>query len=363
VDALGRDVYVDARQCLDISGLALNAVWQDLERVPGASSSARRRAYVVLRYEACQSQPVPAIAPPCNEPGDATAYSRVLDRFRIDLAATPPADPHMLVREWLWALLSADPKRSPRDVLLDFIVGKLDGELDAEPPALAQFFRGAVDAPLLLATVDLELDDANCKDKPLVQVVDEPENQVRALLPSAQAIADSLFGVRLSGPAPGPGPYPFQASGWSLSCGNMLHVRMTKKPHEGALKGLVGHDGEGDKEVNADAGRRGPKPNKPWKKEPSFSLQRLVPSGWEPLVLERPPYWDAATCEIVFDVQEAYLESVAKPFTFHLWIAGEAGSPLVAEDGSPLMGLVGDPITHPFRGRDVSILGTWYWKR
>jgi hypothetical protein len=153
-----------------------------------------------------------------------------------------------------------------------------------------------------------------------------------------------------------------------LSCGNMLHVRMTKKPHEGALKGIVGKDEGGEEPESSDeyAARRGPKPPKPpkpGKKEPSYSLQRLGPSGWEPLPLERAPYWDASTSEIVFDVQEKFLEGVAKPFTFHLWIAGEAGSPLVAEDGSPLMGLVGDPITHPFRGRDVSILGTWAWKR
>lgn len=332
VDALGRDIYVDERQCLDVSGLAHNPIWQELERPPGAcESKTRRRAYVILRYEACQSLPVPAITPPCNEPGDAVAYSRSLDRFRIDLAATPPEDPHMLSREWLAALLASDPNRVPRDVLLDFILGKPEGE--GEPPPLARFFRGAVDAPLLLAVVDLDVDAEGCGDKTLVHIVDEPDNRVRALLPSTQAMAESLFGVRLSGPAPSPPPVPlpFQAVSWSRRCHNQIHVRMTRKPHKGAL-------------------HMTPRP---------FALSRLDHKGWTHLSLKEPS-WDASTHEIVIEPEEDNAFGDGKtPVTFHLWIAGESKAPLVAEDGAALMGLVGDPITHAQRGRDVSILGIW----
>ncbi|WP_437656658.1 hypothetical protein [Sorangium sp. So ce1182] len=336
VDSLGRDIYVDARQCLDVSGLARNPVWNELERPPGAcDSKTRRRAYVVLRYEACQSLPVPAIAPPCNEPGDAVAYSRLLDRFRVDLAATAPEDPHALAREWLAALLASSPKRAPRDVLLDFLLGAPDSAQGAGPPPLARFFSGAVDAPLLLATVDLDLDEGTCGDKGVVHVVGEPQNGVRSLLPSLQSVAESLFGTRLSGPAPHPAPVPlpFQAVSWSTKCNNELRVRMTRRPHMGMLKC-----------------QSGPIP---------LSIHRLGENGWEPLSLLESPDWDEARDELILTIAGADLESAPNPITFHLWIAGESEAPLVAADGAPLMGLVGDPITHARRGRDVSILDTW----
>ena len=73
IDALGREIYVPQRVCLDLTGLAATPFWGDLAAPPAAPGEAdgeeedpdpRRRVYVVLSYRACLSAPVPAVTPP-----------------------------------------------------------------------------------------------------------------------------------------------------------------------------------------------------------------------------------------------------------------------------------------------------------
>ena len=43
------------------------------------------KAFVVLRFVACQAQPVPAVTPPCGDPSQDLAYSRIQESVRADL--------------------------------------------------------------------------------------------------------------------------------------------------------------------------------------------------------------------------------------------------------------------------------------
>lgn len=320
VDALGRDLYIGAEQCLDLVDLGANPIWDELQPPEGApAGSTQRRAYVVVRYEACRTRPVPAITPPCNDPGDAVAYSRVLDRCRVDLAAAPP-EPHPVTREWLKALLAAGPTRSPRDVLLDLLLDP--------PAALERFWKAPVEAPMLLATIDLDLQGMGDATKVFaVDVPGNPDNRGRALLPAVQMVADSLFGQRLAG-AP-PAPLAFQVASWSVESAIKLRVRLTAAPHEDALKSTP------------------------------VTLHRLDATGWTDLTASVALSWDAPTSDLVLDLSGESLGSGVTPVTYQIRLAGEAAGPLVSAGGLPLAGLVGDPITHPRQGRDVSILDSW----
>lgn len=331
VDALGREIYVDQDQCLDIAGLRRHAAWSELKAPDGTTNGTVRRVYIVLRYQACQAEPVPAITPPCAEPGDAVAYSRVLDRARIELAPAAPEDPHALQRDWLAALLASAPRRSPREVLLDFLMNLRQPPAPAAPD-LSAFWRRPEDAPLLLAVVDL--DESGTGDAASAFAVDaagNPDNGVRALLPSAQLVAESLLGERLLGaPASAAMARPLQVTGWSVASGKKLRVELSGAPHAGSLAG------------------------KP------VSLLRLDAAGWTDLSadLTVTPDGNALALELS-ELVPSTLGDGATPVTYQIHLRGEGPAPLVSAEGAPLCGVVGDPITRAGRGRDVSIIDTW----
>lgn len=272
---------------------------------------------MLLRYEACQALPVPAITPPCNQPGDAVVYSRILDRFRIDLADTAPEDPHALQRDWLARLLAAAPKaKSPREILLDFLLDPAT--------SLAALWGRPSDAPLLLATVDLDL----ASDGIRIVAVTDPDNAVRALLPSVQLVAESLLGQRLLGGAlpTASTAAPFQVVSWKVVSATEIRVALSATPHAGALA-------------------------------KAFEIRLLDPTGWTgPLGLDAVA-WDERAREAVLTLAGPGLGASA---TYQLRIAGESPTPLVSAIGAaPLMGILGDTLTHPRRPRDATIIDTW----
>ncbi|WP_437285441.1 hypothetical protein [Sorangium sp. So ce406] len=330
VDALGREIYVDQDQCLDVAALARHAIWAELKAPDGTVNGTIRRAYVVLRYEACQADPVPAIAPACDGPGDTAAYSRLLDRFHIELSASPPADPHALQRAWLSALLSAAPTRSPRDVLLDFLMNVREPPAPEAPP-LSSFWRKPDSASLLLAVVDL--DQTGAGDGAAAFAVDapgNPDNAPRALLPSAQLAAESLLGERLLGAplAATPLSRPFQVTGWTVASATQLRVHLSGAPH---------------------AAIAAAKP---------LALAVLSGSGWTDLTADVASSADGS--DIVLDIGNgASLGDGTAGVTYQIHVRGEGPMPLVSDQGAPLAGVLGDPITRAGRGRDVSIIDTW----
>ena len=119
IDALGREIHVPQKVCLDITGLASTRFWADLAPPPGLHTlptdaaglhrpdfpgrtplelerprapgdDPRRRVYVVLRYRACLTELAPAVVQPCSDQDAALAPSRVNDGYRLCLEAAPP---------------------------------------------------------------------------------------------------------------------------------------------------------------------------------------------------------------------------------------------------------------------------------
>jgi hypothetical protein len=196
IDALGREVYVPQRVCLDVTGLASTPFWADLAPPSDAAEgSALRRVYVVLSYRACLTEPAPAIAPPCSDSEAGLVPSRVMDGYRLCLQAEAPPDPAATQRDGTALGEPADPR------------GKLLQLILAPPVDLARFWSGADEAPLLLAVLDLEPVGEPVER---VRLAGEIDNGVRALLPSVQAVADLALGVRLDGR---PGAAAFQVAG------------------------------------------------------------------------------------------------------------------------------------------------------
>jgi hypothetical protein len=196
IDALGREIYVDREQYLDVEGLVSHAIWNELLAPDGSPAGAVRRAYIVLRHEACQVEVLRALAGHYHRP---PPVPRALDTFRIELSPTPPPDPRALRRECFAAFaggaqeeVSIDPRRA---LLLQ--------ERAPEAPAPPSHCVGTDGAPLLLATLDLGVSGTGAAA--MAFVVDDaaqrpnPDNRVRASVPGTQVMADTLFGGRLSG--------------------------------------------------------------------------------------------------------------------------------------------------------------------
>ena len=259
IDALGREVIVPERVCLEITGLASTPFWADLSPppVPDASveapvdpgdavdpveadvvdpaappdpppETAVRRVHVVLSYRACLSEPVPAVVPPCTDGDAGLVHSRVRDSYQLCLAAEPPPDPAATQRD----ITAVTVPVEPRARVLDFILGTAGNP----PVGLARFWSGQDSAPLLLATLDLE----PVGDPPVrVRLVGAVDNAVRAILPPVQAIASMALGVRLDGAS---GPAAFQVTGVGVDPGPApdtmtLVVGTTAEPEQATLTG------------------------------------------------------------------------------------------------------------------------------
>jgi len=402
IDVLGREIYVDQRQCLDITGLHNSAKWiefapspvaessrpsghdkhkkEDLEgeedtdheeappdfdkhrpkrakeqNASGTGSPLRwmlcpaagivrpadgrppesgtadplaelacagrlRRGYIVLSYQACLSEPVPAITPPCGDPEDAFAYSRVADRFRIDLLPEPPKA-HSILRGWLdtkqdvawqakWPTL--------RDRLLEHLMN-VDA---APPPDLACLWQRFEQAPMLLAVVDLIVVDT-------VTRVFQIDNTIRALLPSVQLVAEQLFGQRLAGP----------------DCREplkVLTIDVVKHEHDAAMQLRIVFS----QPVAASTLTKG-----------SVRVHVLEETkcglSWNGV-----DHGDACVEETVAIVP---LKCVSwyKKTTFQVHLTGEGARPIVTADGRPLAGWCDEPVPAAGRGRDVSVVRTW----
>lgn len=328
VDALGREIYVDQDQCLDVGALARHPIWAELLAPDGTTTGTLRRAYVLLRYEACQADPVPAISAPCDGPGDTAAYSRVLDRFHLELASAPPDDPHALQREWLSALLGSAASRAPREILLDFLMNvRVPPAADA--PSMSTFWRKADKAPLLLATIDLDVSGAGDAQVAFaVDAPDNPNNSPRALLPSAQLAAESLFGERLQGAGLSKDAQPFQVRGWTVVDAKKIRVHLSSAAHGAVAASKPVH------------------------------LAVLTGAGWKDLTSAVTTSADGT--DLVLDIADP--PGLGDPnvgVRYQIHIRGEGPSPLVSDKGAALAGILGDPITRPGRGRDVSIIDTW----
>ncbi|SEI82368.1 hypothetical protein [Demequina mangrovi] len=117
VDALGRELHVDAPWCVDLR----DALKGQLEPDCGPQEI---ELCLVLTYDACLARPVPALADPCDVTRESQSYSRVHERARLALVPGHPGLPRTYHR--VRVLLGLDK------------VGKHD---DAGKEALAQRYE------------------------------------------------------------------------------------------------------------------------------------------------------------------------------------------------------------------------------
>lgn len=237
IDALDREIYVDREQCLDVAGLVRHPIWAEMVAPEGAASRTVRRAYIVLRHEP------PLLAAPFVSPsaprGSAGGGARRPEdvhpsvprdvgpsvprdvrqsvprdvrqaapqpdrgaepdepaRFRLELAATPPPEQHVLQQDRLAALLAT----VPADVLRDpFLALALQ---DCPAPEVFPWPGAEHESlPLLLATIDLDVTGQGASTVAYAVTTaasrPNPDNRVRAVVPGTRRVAEVLFGEKL----------------------------------------------------------------------------------------------------------------------------------------------------------------------
>lgn len=311
IDALGREIHVPQRLCLDITGLAGGKFWTDLAPPPGAEDDRRRRVYVVLRYRACLSEPAPAVVPPCADQDAALAPSRVVDGYRLCLEATPPADPAPTQRDISAVTQPAELR------------GRLLNTLLNPPVDLARFWSGADDAPLLLATLDLQ---AVGEPVERVKLVGSIDNAVRALLPSVQMVADLALALRLDGAPLAPA---FQALSLQVAPGSGADAgRMT-------LRVATGGSAHLDSVKNS-----------------APQVWRFDPVGkWQPVTVSAINV-DATAIELTVD--EQWITTT----TCQVRLTGTGAQAIIDLQQRPLAGVAGETVPAG-AGRDACLFATY----
>ncbi|MGE4560561.1 MAG: hypothetical protein AB7E77_10185, partial [Desulfobulbus sp.] len=86
VDGLGRELYLEAPACLDVS-----AWYEEHKQDPellaiveeGKKGAVCFDAHVVIRFKGCLARQVPALTEPCDSSGASTAYSRVIETVEL----------------------------------------------------------------------------------------------------------------------------------------------------------------------------------------------------------------------------------------------------------------------------------------
>ena len=343
IDALGREIHVPQKVCLDITGLASTRFWADLvpppptlhalptdaidihrpdtpgrtpleiERPRGIGDDPRRRVYVVLRYRACLTELAPAVVQPCSDQDAALAPSRVNDGYQLCLEATPPDGAGLPIRD-----ITTRPAASadPRERLLDLIL--------TPPTDLARLWSGADDAPLLLAVLDL----APVGTPPERVKLDGPiDNGVRALLPAVQAVADLALATHLESPA---GLPAFQATGVAATAGTGAdagHMVVTVSTSQPVLAASLG-----DASVRV------------------LRFDSATGKWVEPAVTARA----ATAAGLTVTVDEAW----ADPTPYQVCLAGTGAAALLSRDNAPLAGAAGEAVPAG-AGRDACLFATY----
>lgn len=303
IDALGRELYVPRRQCLDIASITLNPIWAKLSR-PDPTNN-HRRAYVVLRHVVCETQPVVAIRPACSEPADAMPFSRVVDSYRIDIEATAPPPPEVLLASWL------DPANSLRLSLDTSLLELLTGPAKA----LGTLWDPEAEAPLLLAVVDL-LPVVDANGTPLAQLspgVHNPDNRDRPLLTPSWLLQHRGL----------------QEAGLRVATISIEH------PSPEAHELRVALTGEVDERTLG-----------------AVRVMELRTGGWEELT---------SAVSLAGEGRQLVVQPAgATPGErFQISLVGAGPRPLMAVDGGPLAGWLTDPPVRGGQGRDVGFVGNW----
>jgi|GEM_PF-1140139 len=357
IDPLGREIWVPERLCLDLASLETSFWTKLISLDPEDSAGPKRRAYVVLRYQACLSDEVPVIPLPCSDDHDGLAASRVRDSFLLCLEAEAPPDPYATVRDISRRLQPAEPRQQ----LLHHALN--DPPLPTPLDTLQRFWSGADDAALLLATLDLEAIGTPKDSSQPVQLLPataaaaNPNNDVRAVLPAVQALADLALGIRLEG-ASAIAVSPFQVlgvtamavdsvgipiSGGGVAAAIQLEIQLSEGVHVNSVP------------ANANAALQQSVQLLVWDwttstwREVSDSSSPEKLTAWDPSIVGEVP-------AIRLKVEPAWMA----PTTFQVSLKGTGAAALLSNTPSPrpLAGVAGE-IVPPGSGRDAHLFSTY----
>jgi hypothetical protein len=320
-DAAGRTLYLDREVCWPDAAALATDVWETFPKDASDTTGATRTAWVVIRYAACESQPVPAIRQPCVDASSAETYSRINDRAVIELVSEEPASPFTQLLGWLgreagtaagWLRYAGDatlPTTSLRDVLLAILTAPADG--------LAALWVGEPEAPLVLAKVTLV---GASGTSGVTVTVKDVDNTVRALLPSVQAWLEREIGEPLASGDTGTGPFKVESI---VRATDGLDVTFTH-----------------DVDLVAAAG--------------SVTLWVLDGTGWVSQVVTV-----TTPSSNVLHVAPATAPTTGARYSVALSGGNDGTPPILSTTGEPLAGWFDDPTPPPGRGVSVTFAGTW----
>jgi hypothetical protein len=272
---------------------------------------------VIIRFQQCLSHRVPAIRPPCSQDEQTAQYARINGSFHISLEKASPPDPQGFQRQWL---SQSDPEYQPRwqtlrDQLVDFIISNT-------PVTLNSFWETLDEAPLLLAEI-LFCDRGNNSLQICIN------NNIRAILPSTQLMAEQLMGQRLMGKDE---KRPLKVTGVNAEHRQnvdkmAVHIDFTARVAEETV-------------VPESAGVNVWQAGNPWQAvnfdgTPVFNNNRVT------LNLDTNGAWQDGTIYQVF-------------------LNGGDDKPIVSRSGQPLMGWWDEPVNMQGRGRNVNVVRQWH---
>jgi hypothetical protein len=244
LDAGGRELHLDTPVCLDV-GRWYQAHKDDagFEVVDTAGGGKRFDAHVVVRFRACLSRPVPAIADPCAGAETSTAYSRVSEVVETCLRPgrsrpqPPPRPPYHRLRV-LFGLEDVAPEDAD-------VVARRDAVLAM---AVEDQPRGYLEAFRALAALDeIDLHPALTPEGDPATIFPEPDSTEVVLADVVGVeVAPAADGWAIADPLPDPDvtvrhSHVATATIQELLCGPLFRAPGPPPPGPGGLAG--GHGG------------------------------------------------------------------------------------------------------------------------
>ncbi len=153
----GQLIRVTPAQCVYLNDW-LTTHWDDLARELGSPPADRITLYVVLRYRACPTDPVPIPGEPCRDETESTVDSRWKDNFKLELSfkKAPDQTQENAVRdfvEWMSHIEISDAATSLS--LEDFLTVIRNGaQLSSPPSPPADFMYGSPPAGIVINRAD-----------------------------------------------------------------------------------------------------------------------------------------------------------------------------------------------------------------
>lgn len=339
VDAHGRELVVASEMCLDLVSWFAERRPTALEVVDGGDDVVSFDVQVELGHDTCLDRPVPSISEPCEGASLDTAYSRAVERGWPRLVVPRPeaAEPYPLLRQLLGQAPVSDP--GVADALTD-----LAGTDPAEVPAVfLEWFRRVAAADVTAL---------------------RPEEEARGWSPFAGEgcvlLADLHVVLRTSGERTVVVPEDEEAEdegSWVDVRVRPAHIRTLTAQELRASPSLGGVGADSLRVVAGSAVLEGDLLSLTFTRAPlpatldgAFAVTVLDDEGWSEVVVEKAePDDDARTVTLT-------LASAPTSSPVRVVARGTGATPILAEDGTPLRGVSGDPVIPS--GSDAALMIT-----